>query len=56
MEAADLLEQVGLDAEVIDVQSLLPFDINGHILTSLKKTGRIVFIDERNDTVAHKSK
>jgi pyruvate/2-oxoglutarate/acetoin dehydrogenase E1 component/TPP-dependent pyruvate/acetoin dehydrogenase alpha subunit len=46
LNAADLLSQVGIDAEVIDVQSLLPFDINHLILESLKKTGRIVFIDE----------
>jgi pyruvate/2-oxoglutarate/acetoin dehydrogenase E1 component len=46
MEAADLLSQVGVDVEVIDIQSLLPFDNQGHILASLKKTGHIVFIDE----------
>lgn len=46
MEAAELLRQVGVDAEVIDVQSLLPFDVHGGILESLKKTSRIVFIDE----------
>jgi pyruvate/2-oxoglutarate/acetoin dehydrogenase E1 component len=46
LEAAELLRQVGVDAEVIDVQSLLPFDVHGGILESLKKTSRIVFIDE----------
>jgi pyruvate/2-oxoglutarate/acetoin dehydrogenase E1 component len=46
LEAADLLSQVGIQAEVIDVQSLLPFDIHGWILDSLRKTGRIIFIDE----------
>jgi pyruvate/2-oxoglutarate/acetoin dehydrogenase E1 component len=46
MEAAELLRRVGVDAEVVDVQSLLPFDLHGHILESLKKTSRIVFIDE----------
>jgi pyruvate/2-oxoglutarate/acetoin dehydrogenase E1 component/TPP-dependent pyruvate/acetoin dehydrogenase alpha subunit len=46
MEAAQKLAQLGIQAEVIDVQSLLPFDIQGRILESLKKTGRIVFIDE----------
>jgi pyruvate/2-oxoglutarate/acetoin dehydrogenase E1 component len=46
MEAADLLRQVEVDAEVIDVQSLLPFDRQGRILESLKKTGRILFVDE----------
>lgn len=44
--AAAKLEQVGIDVELIDVQSLLPFDINGRILQSLKKTGRILFMDE----------
>lgn len=46
LEAADLLARVGIQAEVIDVQSLLPFDTHGLILESLKKTSRIVFIDE----------
>lgn len=46
LEAADRLEKAGIQAEVIDVQSLLPFDLHGRILESLKKTGRIVFIDE----------
>jgi len=46
MEAAELLRRVGVDAEVIDVQSLLPFDLRGLILESLKKTSRIVFVDE----------
>ncbi len=45
-EAADLLATVGIDAEVIDVQTLLPFDVRGVILESLKKTNRIAFIDE----------
>ncbi|MBF8282880.1 MAG: Pyruvate/2-oxoglutarate dehydrogenase complex, dehydrogenase component beta subunit [Anaerolineales bacterium] len=46
MEAAELLRRVSIDAEVVDVQSLLPFDVRGDILESLKKTSRIVFIDE----------
>jgi pyruvate/2-oxoglutarate/acetoin dehydrogenase E1 component len=46
MEAARRLAEVGIDAEVIDVQSLLPFDRHGLILKSLKKTNRIVFADE----------
>jgi 2-oxoisovalerate dehydrogenase E1 component len=46
MEAADLLATVGVDAEVIDVQTLLPFDTRGVIVESLKKTNRIAFIDE----------
>ncbi len=46
MQAAERLSQVGIEAEVIDVQSLLPFDIHRLILESLKKTNRIVFVDE----------
>ncbi len=46
LEAAAMLQQNGIDAEVIDVQSLLPFDQRGVILESLKKTNRIAFIDE----------
>ena len=37
---------VGIDAEVIDVQTLLPFDLRGVIVESLKKTNRVAFIDE----------
>ncbi|HWS72664.1 MAG TPA: transketolase C-terminal domain-containing protein, partial [Thermoanaerobaculia bacterium] len=46
MEAAELLAQTGIDAEVIDVQTLLPFDLRGVIVESLKKTNRVAFIDE----------
>jgi pyruvate/2-oxoglutarate/acetoin dehydrogenase E1 component len=46
METADMLAQVGIEAEVIDVQSLLPFDIHGKISQSLEKTANIIFIDE----------
>lgn len=46
LEAAEALSQVGIEAEVIDVQSLLPFDLHGVILESLKKTNRILFVDE----------
>lgn len=46
MEAADILEQAGISAEVIDVQTLLPFDIHHSIAESLKKTNRIVVADE----------
>ncbi|MCO5241491.1 MAG: thiamine pyrophosphate-dependent enzyme [Chitinophagaceae bacterium] len=45
-EAAILLEEMGISCEVIDVQTLLPFDINNSILDSLKKTSRILFADE----------
>lgn len=46
MEAADILSKVGIEAEVIDVRSLLPFDLPEVILESLKKTNRILFLDE----------
>jgi pyruvate/2-oxoglutarate/acetoin dehydrogenase E1 component len=46
MEAAELLERVDVDVEVIDVQTLLPFDLGHRIVESLQKTGRIVFVDE----------
>ncbi|MGE5518859.1 MAG: thiamine pyrophosphate-dependent enzyme [Candidatus Dadabacteria bacterium] len=46
MDAVQQLEKENISCEVVDVQTLLPFDINHHILASLKKTNRIVFIDE----------
>lgn len=46
VEAAEQLEEFGISVEVIDVQTLLPFDLNHDIVESLKKTNRIVFIDE----------
>ena len=45
-EAAERLEKHGINCEIVDVQTLLPFDINHHILESLKKTSRILFVDE----------
>jgi pyruvate/2-oxoglutarate/acetoin dehydrogenase E1 component len=45
-EAAEALGKMGISCEVIDVQTLLPFDINHAITGSLKKTNRIVFVDE----------
>ena len=45
-DAATQLLDFGIDVELIDVQSLLPFDINHSILESLKKTNKIVFFDE----------
>ena len=44
--AAQQLESVGIEVEIIDVQTLLPFDLNHSILDSLKKTSRILFFDE----------
>ena len=46
LEAAATLAKMRVSCEVIDVQTLLPFDISHHIVESLKKTNRIVFIDE----------
>jgi len=46
MEAANQLAQEGIECEVIDVQTLLPFDRHHAILDSLKKTSRILFVDE----------
>ncbi|HWJ90314.1 MAG TPA: transketolase C-terminal domain-containing protein, partial [Flavisolibacter sp.] len=46
MDAAQQLETQGIDCEVIDVQTLLPFDIHQKIFASLKKTNRIAFVDE----------
>ena len=46
LEAGQMLAEAGIDSEIIDVQSLLPFDINGLIVESLKKTSRILFLDE----------
>lgn len=40
------LQPAGISCEVVDVRTLLPFDINNMILESLKKTNRIVFVDE----------
>jgi pyruvate/2-oxoglutarate/acetoin dehydrogenase E1 component/TPP-dependent pyruvate/acetoin dehydrogenase alpha subunit len=45
-EAVQRLEQVGISCELIDVQTLLPFDRHYQIVASLKKTNRIVFVDE----------
>ena len=45
-EAANELEQLGISAEVIDVQSLIPFDLTNEIAESVKKTNRLVVIDE----------
>lgn len=46
LEAAELLTEVGVDTEIVDVQTLDPFDRPGRILQSLKKTNRVVFVDE----------
>ena len=45
-DAVQTLESLDISCEIIDVQTLLPFDVNHLIVESLKKTNRIVFIDE----------
>ncbi len=45
-DATNSLETFGISCEIIDVQTLLPFDVHHSIIESLKKTNRIVFIDE----------
>ncbi|HEX2163887.1 MAG TPA: thiamine pyrophosphate-dependent enzyme [Thermoanaerobaculia bacterium] len=45
-EAAEQLARLGIEVELIDVQTLLPFDRPGTIVDSLRKTGRVVFLDE----------
>ncbi|MCU0392877.1 MAG: thiamine pyrophosphate-dependent enzyme [Thermoflexibacter sp.] len=46
LEASEQLYEVGISCEIIDVQSLLPFDINHTIAQSIKKTSRVIFADE----------
>ncbi|NOU48784.1 MAG: transketolase [Bacteroidales bacterium] len=45
-EAADQLAEFGIEVELIDVQTLIPFDIHAIIAQSLKKTNKILFFDE----------
>lgn len=45
-EAIKQLNECGISCELIDVQSLLPFDVNHLIVESLKKTNKVVFLDE----------
>ncbi|MGX5855880.1 thiamine pyrophosphate-dependent enzyme [Dyadobacter jiangsuensis] len=46
MEAASQLQSSGIEVEVIDVQTLLPFDVDNRIVESIKKTNRVIFADE----------
>lgn len=46
LQAASTLADLGIEIEVIDVQTLLPFDRHGQILDSVKKTNRVLFLDE----------
>jgi len=45
-DGAEQLREFGIEAEIIDVQTLLPFDTTGVVLESLKKTNKILFFDE----------
>jgi pyruvate/2-oxoglutarate/acetoin dehydrogenase E1 component/TPP-dependent pyruvate/acetoin dehydrogenase alpha subunit len=45
-QTANELAEIGIDCEVIDIQSLLPFDINKDIVKSIAKTNRLLVIDE----------
>ncbi|MBL7863973.1 MAG: transketolase [Cyclobacteriaceae bacterium] len=46
VEAAEELDKLGVSVEVVDVQTLLPFDLKGTITESIRKTSRVVFADE----------
>lgn len=46
IEAAERLSAFGISAEVIDVQTLMPFDVHHKILESIKKTNKVIFADE----------
>jgi 2-oxoisovalerate dehydrogenase E1 component len=45
-EAAKQLSELGISVEIVDVQTLLPFDIQNSIVNSVKKTSRVLFLDE----------
>lgn len=45
-EAVKQLDEAGISCELIDVQTLLPFDLNHRIVQSLQKTNKVVFLDE----------
>ena len=46
LSAAKKLEEFNISIEIIDVQSLIPFDVNHSIVKSIQKTNRVVFLDE----------
>ncbi len=46
IDAVNMLEKHGISVELIDIQTLIPFDLEGHVLKSLKKTNRLVILDE----------
>ncbi|MCB0529653.1 MAG: transketolase, partial [Saprospiraceae bacterium] len=45
-EACEKLEDAGVSAELVDIQTLLPFDLPNTCVESLKKTNRVIFLDE----------
>lgn len=45
-EAASMLQIAGIDIEIVDVRTLLPFDIHSSIRASVQKTSRVLFVDE----------
>ena len=45
-ESADLLADIGINIEVVDIQTLVPFDLNHDIMESVKKTNRLLIVDE----------
>lgn len=46
LEACQRLAELGIDAELIDAQTLLPFDLNGDVARSVEKTNRFLVVDE----------
>ena len=46
MDAANKLDNIGISCDVIDVQTLIPFDLEEEILESVKSTNRLLVIDE----------
>ena len=46
LEASKFLSEMNVSLEVIDVQSLIPFDVNHVLVDHIKKTNRVVFLDE----------
>ncbi len=46
VEAAKQLEEVGISVELVDVQTLIPFDIHHETVESIKKTNRLLIVDE----------
>lgn len=46
VEAADILEEFGISIEIVDVQTLMPFDLQHLIRESVEKTNRVLFVDE----------